>query len=86
MTGGHVKEHRGTLGDKIRGFRERLDWTRTKLAAELGITEQTVKRWEEGRTEPGAGSLNKLVQLAQKNGKRFYPFDGQKKAERPLEA
>ena len=36
----------------VRALRERLGWSREKLASELNVSLQSVYRWETGRTKP----------------------------------
>ena len=36
----------------VRALRERLGWSREKLASELNVSLQSVYRWEAGRTKP----------------------------------
>lgn len=43
-----------TFAEWIRGSRRVLGFSRRRLAAELGVDESTVKRWEDGRGRPMA--------------------------------
>lgn len=36
----------------VKGLRERLGWSREKLASELNVSAQSVYRWEAGKTKP----------------------------------
>jgi transcriptional regulator with XRE-family HTH domain len=60
MTGKQLKKIRGQLG-----------WTQSQLANELGVTSNTVARWERGEVairEPVARLLQSIY--SQKKGKR----------------
>jgi putative transcriptional regulator len=48
------------LADKIRRCRELKGWSQEQLARELGISLNTVQRWEAGRNQPSPLALEKL--------------------------
>jgi DNA-binding transcriptional regulator YiaG len=51
-------------GVEIRALREKLGWTQMVLAAALGVTSNTVARWERGEmaiSEPAARLLQKIA-------------------------
>jgi DNA-binding transcriptional regulator YiaG len=49
-------------GKAIRRFRQRMGWTQTQLAQEVGVTRNTIARWE--RDEMGiSGAAAKLLTL-----------------------
>ena len=41
------------IKDQIRIARERKGWTLKQLADSVGVTEQAVRHWEDGRSNPG---------------------------------
>ena len=52
-------------GVEIRAFREKLGWTQMALAEAIGVTSNTVARWERGEmaiSEPAARLLEKLAE------------------------
>lgn len=46
----------------IRTLRERLGLSQEKLAASLGVSFQTVNRWERGHAKPSQLALNAIEQ------------------------
>ena len=49
---------------EIRAFREKLGWTQMALAEAIGVTSNTVARWERGEmaiSEPAARLLQKIA-------------------------
>lgn len=53
------------LGRLIRAARERLGLNRTELAAKIGVTSQSIGRWEKGEDHPRGDKLVKLAKLLQ---------------------
>jgi transcriptional regulator with XRE-family HTH domain len=51
-------------GKEIRALRRKLDWTQVALAEAIGVTSNTVARWERGEmaiSEPAARLLQKIA-------------------------
>lgn len=51
-------------GAEIRALREKLGWTQKALAEAVGVTSNTVARWERGEmaiSEPAARLLQKIA-------------------------
>ena len=46
----------------LRSLRQRLKMTQTALAAELGVDESTIGRWETGVRRPDLGALRPALQ------------------------
>lgn len=46
----------------IRALRQRLGLSQEKFAAKLGVSFQTVNRWERGRTKPSQLAMNAIRQ------------------------
>jgi DNA-binding transcriptional regulator YiaG len=61
-------------GAEIRVLREKLSWTQMALAEAIGVTSNTVARWERGEmaiSEPAARLLQKIaVEQRSRTGKR----------------
>ena len=60
-------------GKELKTIRGRLDLTQVKLAAELGVTANTVARWERDEVairEPMARLIQLLAEQKKKGGKR----------------
>lgn len=50
-----------TLGDRLRDARRRALLTRDDVGGAVGVSADTVARWERGETEPGASQLLALA-------------------------
>ena len=59
---------------EIRALREKLGWTQVALAEAIGVTSNTVARWERGEmaiSEPAARLLQKIAaEQRSRTGKR----------------
>ena len=53
----------------VRALRERLGWSREKLASELNVSLQSVYRWEAGRTKPLPTVVRQLETLEKRAGR-----------------
>lgn len=51
------------IGEKVRTQRERLSWTQERLAEALGVTANTISRWETATYKPAAHDLEQLARL-----------------------
>lgn len=51
------------LGDKLRHCRHVKQWTQEQLARNLGVSWNTVQRWESGKTSPSPLAMEKLQDL-----------------------
>ena len=51
------------LGDNIRRFRRSMDMTQEQLAEQLGVSFQSVSRWENGTTYPDMELLPALARI-----------------------
>ena len=56
--------------DLVRETRQRLGWTQTQLAQELGVSYQSVNRWENGRNMPLPIALKLIEAKLQQMGER----------------
>lgn len=54
----------------IRALRDRLGLSQEKLAARLGVSFQTVNRWEKGRVTPSPLGLKAIEQQVRQMGDR----------------
>lgn len=54
-------KYRTIVGDNIRGFRHRLDWTQEKLAGRARLTNDYISRLELGKE---GVSLDNLIKIA----------------------
>jgi putative transcriptional regulator len=51
------------LADKIRQCRTLKDWTQEQLARNVGVSLNTVQRWESGKTLPSPLAMEKLQKV-----------------------
>ena len=51
------------VGCNIRKYRNKKGWTQEQLARELGISLNTVQRWESGKNKPSPLALEKLQKI-----------------------
>lgn len=51
------------IKDQIRARRDQLGVSVVDLAAKLGVTDQAVRHWESGRSNPSKGTAQQLEQL-----------------------
>lgn len=49
------------IGEKIRDARKKQNWSQTVLAGKIGVTLQTISRWEKGDREPKASEVRSLA-------------------------
>lgn len=52
-----------TLGEKIRNLRKRSGMSQEKLAELMGISRQSVAKWESGQSSPSSANLFKLADI-----------------------
>ena len=51
------------IGDKVKHCRNIMGWTQEQLARNLGVSWNTVQRWESGKTSPSPLAMEKLQEL-----------------------
>ena len=51
------------VGNKLSNLRKLKSWSQEQLARELGVSLNTVQRWESGRNKPSALAREKLHRL-----------------------
>jgi len=51
------------LADKISQCRKLKGWTQEQLARNIGVSLNTVQRWESGKTRPSPLAMEKLQEL-----------------------
>ena len=56
------------LADLVRETQQRLKLSQTKVAAKLGVSFQSVNRWENGRTKPLLLALKQIERLLHQMG------------------
>lgn len=48
---------------ELKDLRKRMKWSQERLARELGVSYQTVHRWEKGISEPSPLAMEKIQSL-----------------------
>ena len=56
-----------TFAEQIKYVRQKLYLSRSEMAKEMGVTEQTIYQWEQGASKPHIASRGKLIALCKKN-------------------
>jgi len=51
------------IADKLRHCRVAKEWTQEQLARNIGVSLNTVQRWESGKTRPSPLAAEKLQEL-----------------------
>ncbi len=59
---------RSELADLVRETRQHLELSQAKFAAKLGVSFQSVNRWENGRTKPLPIALKQIEYLLHQMG------------------
>lgn len=59
-----MENERRDVGHRIRVLRERIGWTRERLAEHLGVHAGSVARWETGGSVPHAFTLARIAEAA----------------------
>jgi transcriptional regulator with XRE-family HTH domain len=58
------------IAQLVRETRRRLGLSQQKFAAQVGVSFQSVNRWENGRTQPLPLALKRIEELLQQMGAR----------------
>lgn len=71
------------LADLVRDTRQRLQLSQAKFATKLGVSFQSVNRWENGRTKPLPVALKQIEHLLNQMGEtgqdllvKYFPERG----------
>jgi DNA-binding transcriptional regulator YiaG len=62
--------------ESIRALRGHLELTQVELAGQMGIRQQTVSEWEQGRYEPRGASARLLSIIADRSGFEYNAGSG----------
>ena len=62
--------------ESIRALRGHLDFTQIELAGQMGIRQQTVSEWEQGRYAPRGASARLLSIIADRSGFEYRAGNG----------
>lgn len=75
-----------TIGENIRKFRKKNDLTQEEFADRLGVTYQSVSRWENGTTYPDLELLPALSEILSVTVDKLIGMPRVEKEKRALEA
>lgn len=62
-----------TIGDKIRIFRKKENWTQIELADHLGVSSNLVSKWEQNERMPQYEDIEKLTRIFKQPIEYFLP-------------
>ncbi len=62
-----------TIGDKIRMFRKKENWTQIELADHIGVSSNLVSKWEQNERIPQHEDVEKLSQIFKQPLEYFLP-------------
>lgn len=65
------------LGQHVEAARIRAGMNRAQLAARLGVSEETVRRWERGGSQPGTEHLTRLLVILAIDGAAFTKLEAE---------
>jgi transcriptional regulator with XRE-family HTH domain len=68
-----------TIGEKIKELRRKNDVTQEKLADYLGISYQSVSKWETGAAQPDVSLIIPLANFFGATPDELFDFDSQKR-------
>ena len=63
QTGGAEME----FAEQLKKARTELYMTQAEMAKLFGVTEQTIRRWEHGKSQPHIAAVRKLNEICKKN-------------------
>lgn len=63
------------MGEKIRTLRKVRGWSQGELAAHIGVSRQSVSKWELAEAAPDAGNIVKLCNLFEISADAFLALD-----------
>ena len=55
------------FADRLKEVRLQLFLTQAEMAKLFGVTEQTIRRWEHGKSQPHSSAIRKLNEICKKN-------------------
>lgn len=62
-----------TAGQRIKALRRRSNWTRKQLGERVGVSEPTVRAWEQGLSFPKPENREKLLTVFDTNIDALFP-------------
>ena len=57
-----------TFEGNIKEIRKKLGWSGQRMAHEVGVSESTVRRWEQGTTQPSSLAVQQLERVLERAG------------------
>jgi tetratricopeptide (TPR) repeat protein/transcriptional regulator with XRE-family HTH domain len=71
-----VLQKKPSLGQRLQGERQRLNWSQKRLSEAIGTTPSTINRWEHDKVLPQPYYREKLHHIFGKNAPDLFSFDG----------
>lgn len=53
----------GEIAERVKYYRNRKGWSQEQLARQVGVSLNTVQRWEAGKTTPSPLALSRLKEV-----------------------
>ncbi|MBO7669875.1 MAG: helix-turn-helix transcriptional regulator [Oscillospiraceae bacterium] len=66
-----------SLGENIKAYRVAADMTQSDLGRALGLSSQAISKWENGKSEPDAASIQRMCELFNISPDRLYGYSPQ---------
>jgi putative transcriptional regulator len=70
------KEQRKMLGENIKNYRQKKQFTQEELAARLHVTRQTISKWEKNYSVPDAEMLVRLAEILEVQTSQLLGTEG----------
>src|SRR5689334_25443117 len=70
-----VSPNKKSFGQRLRGERQRLNWSQKRLAEAIGTTTSTINRWEHDKVLPQPYYREKLQHIFGKNEPELFALD-----------
>ncbi|MDX2100843.1 MAG: helix-turn-helix transcriptional regulator [Leptolyngbyaceae cyanobacterium bins.59] len=77
----HLPAQQPAIGQFIRELRQAIGLTQKEFGNRLGVSGETVSRWEKGRMQPSSLALKQLERVVQESGAGGMPPLGQEIAD-----
>jgi putative transcriptional regulator len=74
------KEQRKMLGENIKMYRKKKQFTQEEIAAQLHVTRQTISKWEKDYSVPDAEMLVRLAEILEVQTSQLLGTEGQAEA------
>lgn len=62
---------RTTFGERMKDARKASGWTQARLASRMGVTVDTIRRWESGQAQPKVDDAVAIAQWLGVDGRKL---------------